>query len=227
MWSATQCVAGSADCAALLSISGILSAQLTGIDLGACTGLTRLELQSAKVSANGISDWCVPGTAPPASCVNMVSLTNLSIYVGEREVYMDQFAIFPALTCLELLHDQTSSLTGDVAGLSKLQMLTVTPIQPLDWPKWYCEELCFKLDWEKLTCLCSLRITGPVTFKSSVLQLTDLTNLKQLHLVSFLSSDDMTLELVDMLHYMFASKWYQPGVDMIVEKSDKVMFLGE
>lgn len=149
----------------------------------------------------------------------MASLTNLTTYVGEREVYMDRFAIFPALTRLHLFHDQTSSLMGDVAGLSKLQMLVVTPDQ--DASEWYCEELCFQLDWEKLKDLRSIRITGPAIFQSSVLHLAELKNLKLLHLVSFLSSDDMTHELVDSLYDMFAAE--QSRVGMIIEKSDKVM----
>lgn len=129
-----ECVASSANCATLLKITGF-GARLTGIDLGACTSLTKLTLQRAVVRADGVSDWYVPGKVPPACCANMVSLANLSVYFGEQEVCMDQFAVFPALTRLYLSHDQTSSLSGDVTGLSKLQVLIVTPAQTPDLPE--------------------------------------------------------------------------------------------
>lgn len=103
---------------------------MPGIGIGTCTALTRLELQQSSITADDEDDWYEGGSCPPESVCNMLSLTNLSIDLKSDVTSVERFGLFPVLKRLHLLHSDAHSLSGDVAGLSKLQALVISPWYP-------------------------------------------------------------------------------------------------
>ena len=182
------------------------------IGIAACTALTRLRLQSGRVTATG-PDWH-DSQAPPKCAVRLVSLTNLTVAMCD-EVDLQQFSTLPALTRLHLLHSAASVLAGDVLGLSKLQMLVVTQKEPGLNNSWNQPQLSFAFEWEKLKALRTIYITGSARFGSSFLRLADLHELEDISLLSFLPGNLQTINVVAELSSMFAVQ--QREVHMLIE----------
>lgn len=170
------------------------------------------------------------GQIPPQSLSRLVSLKRLTTTLRGSSATLERLTVFSSLTRLHLLPAEGGTISNNEVGLSRLQMLLITPLQhkeaqqPLDYM--FRPAISFVSFWGQFKSLRSVEITGPVVFDSSILEIAKLFWLNKFHLISYKPGNVETAQHVARLQELFTLThrchwmWSWTPVDVLIDELD-------
>ena len=148
----------------------------------------------------------------------MVSLTNLSVFVDSPQVSLTPFGVLPMLRRLHLMSMDTSALTGDGIGLSKLHTLKVTVMTESETSGPGSPDQALSLDfvWTQMKWLQHVEICGRINLGKGILEVLRLSNLTSFQLIAFKAGNASTENYLTQLVCLFHQD--RPDVDVLVKQ---------